>query len=55
MIAGEFRVGGLAGGKSEHHTAACRVKYAGDAVEKLRRRKGSQKTDRRFFERTTVL
>jgi hypothetical protein len=26
----------LAGGKSEHHTAACRVKHAGIAVEKLR-------------------
>jgi hypothetical protein len=24
------------GGKSEHHTAACRVKHAGFAVEKLR-------------------
>ncbi len=30
MIAGEFREGGLAGGKSEHHTAACRVEYAGN-------------------------
>jgi hypothetical protein len=27
---------GFAGGKSEHHTAACRVKHAGAAVEKLR-------------------
>jgi len=26
----------FAGGKSEHHTAACRVKNAGAAVEKLR-------------------
>jgi len=25
----------LAGGKSEHHTAACRVKHAGIAVEKI--------------------
>jgi hypothetical protein len=36
MIAGESRVAGLAGGKSEHHTAACRVKDAGITVEKLR-------------------
>jgi hypothetical protein len=43
---------GFPGGKSEHHTAACRVKYAGVAVEKLRRRKVSQKTYRRFFEKS---
>ncbi len=36
MIAGEFRRARLAGGKSEHHTAACRVKDAGIAVEKVR-------------------
>jgi hypothetical protein len=39
----------LAGGKSEHHTATCRVKNAGTAVEKSRRRKVSQKRHRRFF------
>ena len=37
------------GGKSEHHTAACRVKHAGVTVEKLRRRRVSQKKYRRFF------
>src|SRR6059058_6497256 len=47
MIAGEPQW--LAGGKSEHHTATCRVKYAGAAVEKPRRRKVSQKRHRRFF------
>jgi hypothetical protein len=31
MIAGESLR--LAGGKSEHHTAACRVKYAGNIRE----------------------
>jgi hypothetical protein len=36
MIAGESRVAGLAGGKSEHHTAARRVEHAGAAVEKPR-------------------
>src|SRR6476661_10156668 len=49
MIAGKSRLTGFAGGKSEHHTAACRVKYAGVAVEKLRRWKVSQKTHRQFF------
>jgi hypothetical protein len=39
----------LAGGKSEHHTATCRVKHAGAAVVRLRRRKVSQKRHRRFF------
>jgi len=34
MIAGEPLW--LAGGKSEHHTAACRVEDAGTAVVKLR-------------------
>src|SRR5207247_4075403 len=47
MIAGEPQW--LAGGKSEHHTATCRVNYAGAAVEKQRRRKVSQKRHRRFF------
>ena len=34
MIAGEPQW--LARGKSEHHTATCRVKYAGAAIAKLR-------------------
>jgi hypothetical protein len=33
MIAGESACEGLAGGKSEHHTAACRVKHAGTTVK----------------------
>ena len=43
---------GVAGGKSEHHTAACRVKYAGAATERSWQRKVSQKTYRRFFEKS---
>src|SRR5439155_24211692 len=36
-------------GKSEHHTAACRVEHAGAAFVKARGRKVSQKRYRRFF------
>src|SRR3954468_23733656 len=36
-------------GKSEHHTAACRVKHAGGVRPSERRRKVSQKRHRRFF------
>src|SRR5437773_6675709 len=39
----------LARGKSEHHTETCRVKNAGAAIVKSRRRKVSQKRHRRFF------
>jgi hypothetical protein len=48
MIAGESCR--LTGGKSEHHTAACRVEYAGAAVVKSRRWTVSQKIYRRFFD-----
>src|ERR1700693_5826907 len=36
-------------GKSEQQTAACRVKHAGAAFARARRRKVSQKRHRRFF------
>ena len=52
MADDRWRVVRLARGKSEHHTAACRVENAGATVAKLRRRKVSQKRYRRFFEKS---